>query len=299
MKLLAWNCRGLSRASAIRSLRGKIRMHSPDVLFLSETKAQPSLAVSVLNNLGFSNMLHAPPSSSKGGLLLAWRTGVELECISFSINIINVWCYSDPLNNLWLLSCIYGPLVYKNKSGFWDSLLNVGKDFTRPWLCIGDFNMIISQSKKLGGHPYACSSNDPFHYFLDSFGMVDLGFSGNPFTWSNKRQGNHLIKERLDCGLASSQWIHLLPHFSVQHLPAHSSDHNPILLDTAAPDLSLPCWFRFKEFWTFDPSCSQVVSNAWVRPFLGSLEYILSNKLKATKMTLKIWNSTHFGNIQN
>jgi hypothetical protein len=36
-------------------------------------------------------------------------------------------------------------------------------------------NMILSQSKKYGGRLYTCSLNDPFHSFLDSFGMVDLG----------------------------------------------------------------------------------------------------------------------------
>ena len=67
-----------------------------------------------------------------------------------------------------------------------------------PWLCIKDFNMILSQSEKYGGRPYACSSNDAFHGFLDSFGMIDLGFTRNPFTWSNKRWDHLLIKERLD-----------------------------------------------------------------------------------------------------
>jgi exonuclease III len=38
MKILAWNRRGLTRASAIRSLRVKVRKFSPDILFLSETK---------------------------------------------------------------------------------------------------------------------------------------------------------------------------------------------------------------------------------------------------------------------
>jgi hypothetical protein len=37
MKFLTWNCKGLSRAFAIRSLRGKIQKHSPSILFLSET----------------------------------------------------------------------------------------------------------------------------------------------------------------------------------------------------------------------------------------------------------------------
>ena len=62
---------------------------------------------------------------------------------------------------------------------FWDSLLDVGKDYYGPWLCIGDFNMILSQFKKYGDRPYACSSNDAFHSFLDSFGMIDLWFFGN------------------------------------------------------------------------------------------------------------------------
>lgn len=49
MKLLAWNCRGLSRASAICSLRGKVRKHSPDIVFLFETKTQPLSAATILN----------------------------------------------------------------------------------------------------------------------------------------------------------------------------------------------------------------------------------------------------------
>jgi hypothetical protein len=119
--------------------------------------------------------------------------------------------------------------------------------------------------------PFACSSNNPFHSFLDSFGMVDLGFSRNPFTWSNKLQDHHLIKERLDCGIANFQWVHMFPHFAVHHLPAQISDHNPILLDTVHLDLTLPRPFRFEEFWTYDSSCNSVISRAWVKNFMLNL----------------------------
>jgi hypothetical protein len=176
--------------------------------------------------------------------------------------------------------------------------LSERKDYLGPWSCIGDFNIILSQSEKYGGRPFACSSNAPFRSFLDSFGMIDLGFSGNPFTWSNKRQNHHLIKERLDRGIANSQWVHLFPHFAIQHLPAQISNHNPILLDTSSLDLTLRRPFRFEEFWTFDSSCNSIISQAWVKHFQGSSAFILLKKLKATKSALKFWNSHHFGNIQ-
>jgi hypothetical protein len=187
---------------------------------------------------------------------------------------------------------------FPHKSLFWNSFMDVGKDHYGPWLCIGDFNMILSQSDKYGGRPYASSSSDAFHGFLDSFGMIDLGFSGNPFTWTNRRQDHHLIKERLDRGIAKLLWVQLFLHYSVQHLPTHSSNHNHILLNTIPTDLTLPRPFKFEEFWTFDPSCGSTISSTWINHFAGSLQYIITKKLKSTKSALKSWNLNCFANIQ-
>jgi hypothetical protein len=132
MKLLVWNCRGLTRASAIRNLRCKIRKHSPEILFLLETKTQSAAAIITLNSLGYFLMSHVSPIGSKGGLLLACQHGVDLECFSSTVNTINAWCYFDSTNKPWLLTCIYGPLEKINKSIFWDSILNEGKDYYRP-----------------------------------------------------------------------------------------------------------------------------------------------------------------------
>jgi len=53
-------------------------------------------------------MAHAPPYGSKGGLVLAWKLGVDLECFQTNVNAISAWCYSDPPNQPWMLSCMYG-----------------------------------------------------------------------------------------------------------------------------------------------------------------------------------------------
>jgi hypothetical protein len=161
------------------------------------------------------------------------------------------------------LLCVWSPLNKREREVFWDSFADFGGSFEAPWLCIGDFNSILSQSEKQGGRPVASTSHCPFKNFIENFGMVDLGFAGNPFTWSNNRKGLENIKERLDRGLASPSWVHLHHEFSLIRLPAIIFDHNPILLNTNSSSCFLPRPFRFEEFWTKDPSCGQVIEEAW------------------------------------
>jgi len=64
------------------------------------------------------------------------------------------------------------------------------------------------------GRPFASSSTTDFCSFSNEFGMVHLGYSDNPFTWSNNRKRPYLIKECLDRGIATCDWIHLFPSFA-------------------------------------------------------------------------------------
>jgi hypothetical protein len=137
-----------------------------------------------------------------------------------------------------------------------------------------------------------------FRNFIDHLGLVDLGFVGNPFTWCNNKQGLATIKERLDRGLASLDWIHLHPNFSLIHIPASFSNHNHISLNTTTTSSYMLRPFKFEEFWTFDPTCGLVIAAAWKHFVSGSQAVCLVQKLAQTKTTLKRWNSLHFGNIQ-
>jgi hypothetical protein len=120
-------------------------------------------------------------------------------------------------NSPWILSCIYGLLDKRDKLAFWDSFTSVDEGFASPWLCIGDLNYILDQSKKIEGRPVASSSHCPFKHFIDHFGLVDSVFVGNPFTWCNNTQGFDTIKEKLDRGLA------LVGFISIQNFPSNTS----------------------------------------------------------------------------
>ncbi|XP_056683220.1 uncharacterized protein [Spinacia oleracea] len=81
-----------------------------------------------------------------------------------------------------------------------------------PWLVVGDSNEVTSQSEKMGGRPFRSGQCTDLQNFMDVAGLVDLGYHGNPYTWTNARDGAGLIKERLDRALANSPWIDTFPH---------------------------------------------------------------------------------------
>jgi hypothetical protein len=299
MITLLWNCRCLAQASTICSLRALIRKHNPNILFLFETKTAPFVSTLILHQLRVTLMVHAPPSGSKGGLLLAWKIGINIVSFYVSCNIICVWyCSDDPCSKC-LLTFVYGP-PYKNLcSTFWNAMDNFSASYNDPLVCIGDFNAIISLDDKLGSRPFNSCSSNPFTNFMDGYGMIDLGLCGNPFTWSNHRQCSSLIKERLDKGIANSNWINFFPSYSVVHLPAHISDHNPLLLKSNLLVQSLQRPFMFEAFWTRNPTCGIVIEEAWSVLIAGSHSFCLTKKSKITKEAIKFWNKHYFGNIKN
>lgn len=116
---------------------------------------------------------------------------------------------------------------------FWDQLGRIRRASGSSWLIMGDFNAITSQRDKAGGRPFSVSPQDRFYGLRLGFGLIDLGFSGGPFTWSNRRHGDRLIRERLDRGVASPQWCVQFLRAVVRHFPRTVSDHSPFLLNTA------------------------------------------------------------------
>uniref|UniRef100_M1DXE2 Retrotransposon protein, unclassified n=1 Tax=Solanum tuberosum TaxID=4113 RepID=M1DXE2_SOLTU len=74
------------------------------------------------------------------------------------------------------------------------------------------------------------SRSNLFRQCLDHYNLIDLGFKGCKYTWTNKRYKNRhdLILERLDRCAANNSWILGYPHCTVTHLPRTKSDHCPL-----------------------------------------------------------------------
>jgi len=76
---------------------------------------------------------------------------------------------------------------------------------------VGVFNDIPSAAEKFGGSAPSLNRCSMFNNMMNACGLMDLGFQGPLFTWSNKRKGLAKVQERLDRVLANSQWRMLFP----------------------------------------------------------------------------------------
>lgn len=56
-----------------------------------------------------------------------------------------------------------------------------------PWLVVGDMNEVTSQAEKMGGRPFRAGQCQDLNNFTDAAGLVDVGYNGCPYTWTNSR----------------------------------------------------------------------------------------------------------------
>ena len=71
------------------------------------------------------------------------------------------------------------------------------------WVVFGDFNEITHSDEKLGGPKRDARQVREFRECLSRFGLNDLGFVGQRYTWCNGRYEEHRTKLRLDRIVAS------------------------------------------------------------------------------------------------
>ncbi|KAH7857206.1 hypothetical protein Vadar_010174 [Vaccinium darrowii] len=128
-----------------------------------------------------------------------------------------------------------------------------------------------------------------FRQFVTKLGAIDMGFSGYPFTWINRRYGDGLIKERLDRVLVSPNWRLRYDRAVVRHLATVGSDHAALLLDTDPPVAKGLRQFRFDSRWYKDPDTHEVVRQGWKSIARGSKIFEVFHKIKSCRQNLRSW----------
>ncbi|XP_059441456.1 uncharacterized protein LOC132173838 [Corylus avellana] len=207
-----------------------------------ETKLQAPRLECLKAQLGFGSVFVVDCVGRSGGLGLLCSLEIDVTIQNYSRRHINAVVRVGTLGQPWKFTGFYGhPEITKRKEAW--SLLQHLKDFSsRAWLCIGDFNEIVSGEEKSGERKTPRWQMDAFKDTLEVCQLIDLGYTGPLFTWSNKREDRHFTQERLDRALSNLAWTDLFPNHLVEVMAARSSDHSPlsvtILRDGALRDRS-------------------------------------------------------------
>lgn len=117
------------------------------------------------------------------------------------------------------------------------------------WICVGDFNDILHHSEKQGGNIRLPNSFVRFRDWMFECDMLDMGFKGCCFTWSNGQGVDSFIRERIDRGVCNVAFRSMFPLALVIHNEMVRSDHCLLIVDLFHKVRRGAARFKFESFW--------------------------------------------------
>ena len=264
MNIIAWNCRGASKPSFQNHVRELVQNHDPAIMIIMETRIGGARARDISDKLPFDGAIHTDTLGFAGGLWLLWNSDrVQIHQLATSEQEIHVLVKVIPTNFEFICTAVYASPRFQERSVLWNNLKNAANLHDKSWIIAGDFNEVLGEGDKFGGRSISSNRSLLFKECLDHCSMVDMGFVGPRFTWTNRRNICDLIQERIDRFFANPSWYALHPDARVTHLTRCVSNHCPVLLETnPSNSVFLPRPFKFQSFWLSDVSFPGIVRDA-------------------------------------
>ncbi|XP_026453493.1 uncharacterized protein LOC113354358 [Papaver somniferum] len=130
-------------------------------------------------------------------------------------------------------------------------------------MLVGDLNFILDNSEKQGGNEALSSASAMIQTVIQQIGLIDLKFQGDPFTWSNQREGDANIRERIDISLVNVSWFENFPDSIIHHLTRVASDHSHLFIEIDPARLRLSRHYKYFRGWKEHKEYDLFFENAW------------------------------------
>ena len=250
MNIIAWNCRGASKPTFQSHVRELVYNHDPTIMIIMETCIGGARAKDITDKLPFDGAFHTNTLGFAGGLWLLWNLDkVQVHQLAMLEQEIHVLVKVFPSNFEFICTAVYTSPRFHERCVLWNNLKNATNLHNKPWINAEDFNEVLVEGDKFGGRSISSNRSLLFKECLDHCSMVDMGFLGPCFTWTNKRNICDLIQERIDRFFANPSWYALHPDARVTYITRCVSDHCPVLLETnPSNSVFLTRPFKFQSF---------------------------------------------------
>ncbi|KAB2024682.1 hypothetical protein ES319_D06G103000v1 [Gossypium barbadense] len=210
MKILCWNCRGVGNPATVRELKQLLVVNVPDIIFLCETKIHANELSRIRFMCRMEGCFAVSSDRKSGGMALMWREGVNVTIQNYSKYHIDSVVRREE-GEKFRFTGFYGQTEPSLRNEAWDMLRRVKNTVNEGWIVRGDFNAILNDSEKDGGRRKSRAGMDEFGDILDELSLRDVKTFNGWFTWSNNREGNRMVKERLDRFVISDDIMEKMP----------------------------------------------------------------------------------------
>ncbi|XP_072071784.1 uncharacterized protein [Arachis hypogaea] len=185
MRTIVWNCRSLGRPLTIHTLKGICKSHSPEIVFISETKNQSRQVEAKLRVCDYENWHIVNPAGVAGGLVLGWKDSINIQIINSGEFFVAAEIKEVGSSEVWVFIGIHLSCSEQIRSLQFEELTTMSQHLEEKVVIAGDFNAITSQAKKEGGGQKSATTIATFTNFIDSNKLVDIGMVERPFMWTN------------------------------------------------------------------------------------------------------------------
>ncbi|XP_021717262.1 uncharacterized protein LOC110685110 [Chenopodium quinoa] len=298
MIVLSWNIRGLNDPGKVAVLKRLLSKQNYNVVCILETKVKEHISKSIQKKFGASWAWHCNYASSyRGRIWVGWKTDyLNLDILASTEQFVHCLLCSKDLQVQILVTFVYGLHSIQKRKQLWSGLKGLPTAII-PWLCIGDFNSILSAGDRLNGATVSDYETRYFMQCIDDLALVEIKSKGAPYFWCNKAHTGPRTFTRIDRGLVNQEWLNLYGHVEAIFLPPSLTDHSPIALDILhfQPGKGRP--FRFLKCLADHDSFFSTVANAWQAHNTSSAMYRVWYKLKQVKTALKNLSTQKFGDV--
>ncbi|KAK9933837.1 hypothetical protein M0R45_021012 [Rubus argutus] len=300
MKVLYWNLRGIANAPTQNALKKFVRVHSPEVLCISE----PFVALdSIPSSFWSSFNMVVVGTNDRGGLLpnlwVLCKTSIFQSVIILSVTDQQVTFQILMDSTPCVLTAVYAKTTIVGRRNLWLDIAFVKSSFvTGPWIVFGDFNAVLGAHEKKGGAHLCRQSCEEFQTMSDTCELAHVATKGAQFTWARRRGVRGNVELRLDRCLANFNWLDCWDTFDCSTLPRFCSDHNPLLMSFSKSFGPRQSLFRFHKMWIEHKDFYSFVKQRWdsVNTY-GCPLLILQHKLRVLRKALRSWNWEVFGDV--
>lgn len=285
---LCWNIRGIRSKGTLPYLKYLLSKFKPELLILLEPMVDGSQLDKFKRDIHFDEAQHGGNKNNKIWVLR--RTSFTIEEMQWEEQYVS--CKITLGDKLFWYSFVYAKCKRDERQVLWDNLVARADVINVPWMVGRDFNTIAHPEEKHGKQKADEKAIMDFNNFQMRAGLSDAGFSGNQYTWTNNRQGDDIILERLDRFLIKGSFVADYGFPKITHLARNS----PFMCESTN-NMKSPSRFHYMRIWQTHPGLREVIKEHWQgRLHIHPLK-IFALKLRHLRQVLRKWNWEIFGDL--